>query len=136
MVFDAKWNDEKHSGKGLKYFDGQANEWFCRDCFDKFIEVNQSLKYEEEITHFCFIPDKDQISQIIEFYKTKAPNPIFIFDEGVNKIGECELYVGKTYEQYEDRKVKVIMKFGGTFIDVIAIHVKSGKSIKTSLTFD
>ena len=136
MVFNTKWDDEKHSRKGLKYFDDETNEWLCQECFDKFIEVNQSLKYEEEITHIGFIHDKDQISQKLWFYKTKDPNPIFIFDEGVNKIGECELYVGKTYKKLEDRKVKVIMKFGGTFIDVIAIHVKSGKSIKTTLTFD
>ena len=100
MVFDAKWNDEKHSGKGTKFFEENLNELCCPDCFDKFIEVNQSLKYEEEITHICFMPDKAKKSQILELYKPKAPNPIFIFDEGVINIGECKLYIGKTYEQY------------------------------------
>ena len=52
------------------------------------------------------------------------------------KIGECELDVGKIYENLEERKFEVIMKFGGTFIDVTAIHLKSGKSVKTKLTFD
>jgi len=28
------------------------------------------------------------------------------------------------------------MKFGGTFIDVTAKHIKSGKSVKTTLSFD
>ena len=130
------WNDEKHSGKGKKYFDDNTNQWRCENCFSKFIEINQSLKYEEEITNIVFIRDKDQKSQTLRFFKTKEPNPIFIFDEGSIKIGECTLNIGNTYEKYEDREIKIIMKFGGTFIDVLAIHIKSGKSVKTTLTFD
>ena len=45
-------------------------------------DVNQSLKYEEEVTHKFFIPNKTKISQNLRFFKTKDPNPIFIFDEG------------------------------------------------------
>ena len=70
------------------------------------------------------------------FYKTKKPNPTFIFEEGIIKIGELKLVFGKEYEKHEDQKIKTIMKFGGTFIDVTAIHVKSGKSVNTTLIFD
>ena len=70
------------------------------------------------------------------FYKTKKTNPIFTFEEGMIKIGECELDVGKLYANLEERKIEIIMKFGGTFIDVTAIHLKSGKSAKSKLTFD
>jgi hypothetical protein len=52
------------------------------------------------------------------------------------KIGKCKLDVGQIYENLEERKIKVILKFGGTFIDATAIHLKSGKSVKTKLTFD
>ena len=34
------------------------------------------------------------------------------------------------------KKIKTLMKFGGTFIDVTAIHLKSGKTVKTTLAFD
>ena len=64
------------------------------------------------------------------FFKTKEPNPIFIFEEWITKIGECRLEIGKEYESFNERKIKTIMKFGGTFFDVIAIHLKSGKSVK------
>ena len=72
----------------------------------------------------------------MQFYKSKNPNPTFIFDEGMIKIGECRIDIGKEYESYKDRKIKTIMKFGGTYIDVTAIHIETGISVKTTLTFD
>ena len=72
----------------------------------------------------------------MNFYKTKKINPIFIFEEGIIKIGQCRLDIGEEYENLEDRKIKTLMKFGGTFIDVTGIHIKSGKSVKITLTFD
>ena len=46
------------------------------------------------------------------------------------------LELGESYENLEDREIETTMKFGGTFIDVTAKHLKSGKSVKTILTFD
>ena len=129
------WDDNKHSGKGTKYFSENFKKWYCKDCFDKFIEINQDLKYEETISHKSYIK-KDNKSFSLAFYKTKKTNPIFIFEEGIKKIGKCKLDVGKIYENLEERKIEIIMKFGGTFIDVTAIHLKSGTSVKTKLTFD
>ena len=79
---------------------------------------------------------KDQTCVCFEFYKTKKKNPVFAFEDGVTKMGECTLNVGEAFEKYEDRKLKTIMKLGGTFIDVTGIHLKTGKSIKTKLTFE
>ena len=70
------------------------------------------------------------------FYKTKKQNPIFTFEEGITKIGGCRLDIGKEYDNYEDRKIKTIMKFGGTYIDVTAFHIKTGITVKTTLIFD
>jgi len=130
------WNEKKRSGKGEKFYHEDSKMWYCRNCFIKFIEINQSLKYEEEVSHNHYMSSKNKTYVKLEFYKTKKENPIFIFEEGVSKIGECLLDVGQAYEKYEDRELKTIMKFGGTFIDVIAIHLKSGKTVKTTLTFD
>ena len=130
---NAIWNDKKHSGKGEKYFDKDIQKYFCKNCFDKFIEINQNLKYEQEFFHIACAPSK---FLKMEFYKTKDPNPIFFCEEGFIKIGECHLIIDEKYDNYNERKIKTIMKFGGTFIDVTAIHVKSGKTVKTILTFD
>ena len=127
------WKDELYSAKGKKFFIEEFKDWYCHDCFDKFIEVNQSLKYGEEIYHKSL---NLNFGTIISFYKTKKVNPIFTFEEGITKIGKCSIYIDKEYKSIEDREIKVIMKFGGTFIDVTAVHLKSGKSVKTTLTFD
>ena len=132
------WNDKIHSGKGEKYYNQEKKKWFCKHCFDKFIEINQSIKYEEEISHTSEIPCISKNKKVLTmlFYKTKKLNPIFIFEEGMFKIGECRIDIGKEYESYKDRKIKTIMKFGGTFIDVTAIHLKTGITVKTTLAFD
>jgi uncharacterized Zn finger protein len=91
------------------------------------------LKYEEEFSHTGTAPG-NKIK--MEFYKTKKHNPILISEEGISKIGECRLIIDKEYNKNEQREIKTNMKFGGTFIDVTAIHIKSGKSVKTTLTFE
>ena len=127
------WNEKIHSKKGKKYLNEEIQEYYCRDCFRKYIEINQSVNYEEEFSNTCFAPTNGIKFQ---FYKTKKKNPIFIFEEGITKIGECELYIDKEFKNYEDREIKTTMKFGGTFIDVKAIHIKIGQSVETTLKFD
>ena len=63
----------------------------------------------------------------MRFYKIKKQNPIFVFEEEIIEMRECRFEIGKEYENYDEWKLKTIMKFGGTFIDVPAIHLKSGK---------
>ena len=127
------WNDELYLGKGQKFFVKDYNGWYCMDCFDKYIEIGQNLKYEEEIFHTaCCI---DNITKI-DFYKTQKKNPTFIFEKGITKIGQCIIHIDQKYTNIKDKEVKTIMKFGGTFIDVTSIHLKSGKSVKTTLIFD
>ena len=132
------WNEEIHGQRGKKYFNEEKQKWYCKHCFQKFIEINQDLKFEQEFHHITSIPciNKHKNAITMQFYKTKDKNPIFTFDEGMIKIGECRLDIGKEYESYKERKIKTIMKFGGTFIDVTAIHIKTGISVKTTLTFD
>ena len=129
-----EWIEEIHSGKGVKQYVEETKKWYCESCFDKFIEINQSLKYGEQISHIGFVNKDGEVK--MEFYKTKKLNPIFTFEEGMIKIGECKLHIGKEYKKEKTNRIKVIMKFGGTFIDVTAIHLKSEKSVKTTLVFD
>ena len=131
--YAAKWNDGLHSKKGEKYYLKDLNDWFCKDCFDKFIEVDQSLKYGEEFFHNSFM---EGYCAVINFYKTKKKNPVFVFEDGITQIGKCKIQIDKEYATLKDRKIKVTMKFGGTYIDVTAIHLKSGKSANTKLIFD
>ena len=127
-----KWDEEKHSKLGKKVYDDEEKIWRCEDCFDKFIEIKQKLKIEEEITKSYTSVQPRYCT--LTFYKTLNPNPMFIFENGVEKIGVLKIDAGKDYP-YGERGIKVTMKFGGTFINVKAIHTNSGKEVKTTLNF-
>ena len=127
------WDDSKYLGSGFKFFSPEANGWFCANCFLKYIEINQNLSYEDEIIRSNF---SATFNSYMPFYKTKKVNPIYVTEQDIIKIGECRLEIDKEYLNYNDREIRITMKFGGTFIDVTAIHVKSGKVVKTTLTFD
>ena len=79
-----EWDDKKHLEKGEKIYFPDFQKWFCKDCFEKFIEINQDLKYEESFSKISFI-SKGHKKIIMEFYKTTKENPIFTFEEGVIK---------------------------------------------------
>ena len=130
--FNALWDDNLHSKFGEKYINEETGLEMCHNCFDKFIEVNQKLELDKKITHIY----KSQGSRYcsIDFYKTLNTSPIFIFENGMEKFGKLILDAKKDY-LYAERTIKVTMKFGGTFIDVKAIHIKSGNEIKATLTF-
>ena len=130
-----KWKEKIHSEKGEKFFYKEFGEWMCRNCFNKFIEINQDLKYGEKISQKSLLFKNQKNARMI-YYKTKKPDPVFTFEEGSIKIGECQLNIEKDYDNLEDRIIETTMKFGGTFIDVTSYHLKSGKSVKTTLTFD
>jgi len=128
------WNEEKHSEKGKKIFDEDSKVWRCENCFYKFIEVNQKLKINEEISAGSLSMAGPRTAMLV-FYKSLKPNPIFTFEKGVEKIAECKLDAEKDYPIGE-RDIKVYMKLGGTFIDVQGVHLKSGKKCKVKFKFD
>jgi hypothetical protein len=128
------WNEKKHSKFGKKVFDELQKTWRCENCFDKFIEINQKLKLRQEVTRTYYMVGPRYCN--LEFYKTLNPKPVFTFDNGVERIGNCKIDAGKDYPQeLKERELKVTMKFGGTYIDVEAIHVKSGNKVETTLKF-
>jgi len=127
------WEDELHSKNGEKYYDKDNKVWRCRDCFSKFITINQNLELGQEISeNYTFLAPR---YCTMNFYKTFKPNPIFIFEEGIEKIGQLKFDTGKDYPPGE-RSNTVTMRIGGTFIDVKCKHKKSGKAIKTKLDFN
>ena len=127
------WNEELHSEKGEKYFDDDDQAFRCRNCFSKFITINQNLELGKEITQNYTFPNSRTCK--MNFYKTLKPNPIFVNEEGIEKIGQLEYEADKDYPK-EERGNTVTMMIGGTFIDVKCRHTKSGKIIKTKLDFD
>ena len=128
------WDEKLHSGKGKKVYDDIENKWRCENCFSKFIEVGQKLKPNQDIKPQSFTMLSPRIATL-KFYKTLDPNPVFTFDNGVVKMGHFDLDAGKDYPVGE-RGFKVYMKFGGTFVDIKAVHDKSGNYIKAKFKFN
>ena len=128
----AVWNEKKHGKLGEKIFDEDENIYRCKNCFDKFIEINQKLALNQEITRTYYMVEPRYCD--LNYYKTYHPNPVFTFETGVEFIGECKIDAGRDYPKGE-REIKVTMKFGGTFVDVKARHVQSGKEFRTVLKF-
>ena len=128
------WKEELHAKDGTKVYDEVDKIWRCDEYFYKFVEVNQKLKCNESIEPGSFRMIGPRTA-LLKFYQTKKPNPIFIFEEGVEKIIERELDAKKDYP-VDERGFKVYMKFGGTFFDVKAVHEKSGNFIKINLKYE
>ena len=127
------WNEELHSKNGIKYYDEIDKVMRCEDCFDIFIKKNDNIKLGLEIIkNYHFINPR---YCTLYFYKTNKSNPIFVNEEGIEEIGQLELDAGKDYPVGE-RDSTVTMRVGGTFIDIKAIHLKSGISIKTKFDFN
>ncbi len=126
------WDEKKHKN-GDKYFDKDNNVWRCRNCFSKFIEKGQNIFFGEEIKkNFIMVSPRTVNLQV---YKTNKLNPSFVFEEGIEKIGEFILDAGKDYPIGE-RDLIETMKLGGTYLDYEAIHLKSGEKIKAILQFN
>ena len=75
--FSEIWKESKHSEMGKKIFNSEIGKYQCKDCFSKFITINQNLKLNEVISHSYKMPGKR--SCLFQFYKTKKSNPIFFF---------------------------------------------------------
>jgi hypothetical protein len=133
MYIREDWDEKKHSEKGKKVLNSETGKYECKNCFSKFITIGQELKLNDVISRSYYMTGKRRGH--LRFYKTKKSNPIFTFEDGIELIGECELDAGKDYNSIEEKKVVVNLKFGGTFIDVNAIHIKSGKKVKAIFNF-
>ena len=101
--------------------------------FQIFIAINLYLKLIDAISQFYKMIWKRRC--ILKFYKSKKFNPIFIFKEGIELIGECELDDGKDFKNRDEKELLIKLKFGRTFIDVKSIHLKCGKNISKKFYF-
>lgn len=131
MAIREEWNEFQHKGK-KKLFCEEENKWYCDDCFSKFIEINQKLEFNQIITKSYSMSNSKYCTLI--FYQTLKPNPKFVFEKGIEKMGQLNL---KTEEDFPigEREINVSIKFGGTYIDIKAIHLKSQKYINGNLKF-
>ena len=119
---DHIWDDNIHGGIGQKYYDYIFNIFKCQNCFDKFIEIGQDLYLGQTITRDFIAMNPRYI--ILKFFKTKKANPILYTEDNVELLGQDYLDLGRDYP-INERDFKVIMEFGGTYVEAKCIHNKS-----------
>lgn len=127
------WSDEIHNNIGEKYFDEIDQVYRCKNCFDLFIQVGQSISIDDKITHHFHMLGPRYCS--LKFYKSSKKNLIICDEEGVEMIGQDMLDLKKDYPK-DERDISVEIKFGGTYVEAECIHEKSGTKSKIDLYFD
>lgn len=110
--------------------------YFCENVFDAFVKMNQVVGVDEVHTKlYCPVRSKQTVMRII-FYCAEKESVRYIDEEGVEKLGELTIDVGKPLLSAEDKMVKVTLVFGQTHIYATATN-KSGTEIRNcELKFD
>ena len=105
--------------------------------FSIFITRNQYIGFNEIISK-PFSANK--IKPLIEFYKTFKKECTYIDEKDENnqliieKFGEVEFDIGEDFDEY-NRKVRIDMKMGGTYIYASVVYLKTGKELKILQNF-
>jgi hypothetical protein len=99
---------------------------WCRDRFNRFVKVNQSIDVDQKVVHRVCPMDADQTNISIGVYTSMDPDPQYVTDKGMFKESEFFLDIPDTQLGLA-RSVEVAMSFGTTSIEVRA----KGANFKT-----
>lgn len=119
----------KHSDEKKEMVGGQLK---CKDIFSVHVEKGQTLEVDEaqsEKTYTPVEPDQDVID--FQFYTCEEQYPMYVTDEGCQKIGKLLVKLPDTGGL--DRPVTVQLIFGGTEIQIKAIEQKTKKETTAKL---
>ena len=131
-----KWDENLYKDKGIKIINEYDGEQCC-NLFSIFITRNQYIGFNEIISK-PFSANK--IKPLIEFYKTFKKECTYIDEKDENnqliieKFGEVEFDIGEDFDEY-NRKVRIDMKMGGTYIYASVVYLKTGKELKILQNF-
>ena len=105
--------------------------------FSKFITINQYINFNDVIRKNYNCLDK---STNIIFYKTYKENCTYTDEKDENnqliihKFGGVVFKIGEDYDRNQ-KDITIEMKLGGTYIDVKAIYMKTGKTLNIIQSF-
>lgn len=133
LCVSEKFNESKH--KAGKRFTNTGGVW-CNDIFMKLVTVNQDVGYNEINPYnlFPIYPEQTRISHTFYQVDETNPDPKYVDEEGVEKIGS---FVAKSpvTTRGMDRVIKLNMKFGFTEMSATATDVDSGLTESIMLEF-
>jgi hypothetical protein len=115
-------------------------EW-CRDIFDKFVVVDQSVGLGDTVMRRYTPAERGQIVTVIHIYSAETPDVTYVTDAGVQRCGtlRLELPTSVDSDTADDRgrrrEIQTRMTFGDTEIKVWALDVTSGRSVRANIDF-
>ena len=124
---EGPFDQEKHPEK-FKYTDKQGVTW-CHNLFDVHVTVGESIRVGEPQSIRSYLPSRFVTNGIYNFavYSTKNETPMFVLEEGVEKIGQVTIRIPPDEVDYEV-DIMVSMSFSGTELEATATYEKTGQS--------
>jgi len=125
--------DATHDTSKRFVSDGRA---FCKEVFDKHVEIGQSLNYGEVQSERTYAPlaDTDDTLDFV-LYASDQRAPRYVTEKGCQRIGKLTVKVGDKSVPLHQRTLCVSLTFSGTEIVVRANEQRTGKVTDCKLNF-
>ena len=136
IQINSKWED-KYQEHGKRNFLQCQNDYYCTNLFSKFITINQYIEFNDIIRKYYIALDK---KTNIAFFKTNRDNCTYTDEKDENgnliihEFGSVIFNIDEDYDRNQ-KDIVIEMKLGGTYIDVNAIYVKTGKRLNVIQNF-
>lgn len=126
------FNGRKHPEERLEIHDNKA---FCRNCFDKHVEIDQEIEVGMVFKERQYIPTSRTSTQVeLAVVTSNQKNPMYSDEPGCDILGKIEVDLSDI-ASYDDREILVKMIYGGTELEVEARIPTSGKLLKAAYDF-
>ncbi|KAH3840688.1 heat shock 70 kDa protein 12B-like [Dreissena polymorpha] len=104
-----------------------------RGCFSKLVEVGQSVSPDKPVGTKTYLPHENRSGFTIKLFASPKTDPLFVDEEGSFPIGEVGVDCQDDRGKISSADVSLI--FGGTELEVKAVHTKTDRETKAKFDF-
>jgi len=114
------------------YYDDEKSK-LC-DAFETIVTIGESVKTGDKVTQYYRPVNANQTAILLNVYSSEKKNVKYCNEEGVDKVGTLLVDMPDTTGG-KDRKVKIEISFGKTYMQVEATDPNSGKVFNATFDF-
>lgn len=126
------WVESTHAGRQQAMGEGVR---YCTEGFWYFVKMGDNVNIDHQVNHECIPIDACQQSMRISVYGSSSLVVNYHTDAGVRLLGYLDLDLPDIGINRHERRVDVVMKFGGTTFSVTGTYRKSGQSVNARFSF-
>ncbi|XP_071376136.1 heat shock 70 kDa protein 12A-like [Centroberyx affinis] len=126
-----RFDESRH--KAENKFSNKEGDW-CRDVFNKLVEIDQNVGWNEPKEHIFSPIEADQTLVTFSFYRTERKDPKYVDEWGMDPVGSFEVSMPDT-KRGMAREIKLEIKFGSTEIQATATDVDSNSTGSIKIDF-